>query len=277
MLHSPRACLCGGLLTLLSALTVHAATGTDSNPIVSAVRRGNCDQAVKALNALVNGPDGAYALFIGGRLLDEGICVKQDPIKAASYFARGAALGEADAQLDYAAKAGLGEGRPQDYVSAGFECHKGGVDPTGLLPFYSVGYACTVRAVAGRLLRMSLPPGALESPAKPAVVEFNALSGELRIISTPSLAAGYVSIESHRTRSPLNPNEAIQKAWRDALATVPKADEMNLTSDPIQLSVDMDATLEAVPIPAVKPTQMSALPPGNYVSRPMPMGGMMMH
>src|SRR5580658_1173621 len=241
MLGALRTSVCGVLLTL-STIAAPADTLTNSSPIIGAVQRGDCNKALKALMADGNGSDTAYALFVAGRFLDEGICLRKDPSKAAAFFERSAALGDVDAQLDYAAKIGLGEGRPQDYVSAGFECHKAGVDPSGLLPFYSLGYSCTVRAVAGRLLRMSLPAGAFEPPIQAAQVEFNPLTSELHILSTPAAAKRSGWIDSHR-RS-VDASQAIQKAWHEAVGEVPKPDTKNLTSDLVQLSLDMDGTLE---------------------------------
>jgi hypothetical protein len=242
MVGIARSCACVALMALLAAFAAHAATST-SNSIIAAVQRGDCDKAVKQVNAAFDMPDAASALFIAGRLLDEGICLKKDPEKAAGFFERSAALGDLNAQLDYAGKIGLGEGHPQDYASAGQECHKAGVDPSGLLPYYSLGYACTVRAVAGRLLRTSVPDGAFRWPARPAVVEFNPLTSELRIISTPIPLRDFGQTGS-MISGKFDAKQAIQKAWRDALAQVQKPEEKNLSRDLVQLTVDMDKTIE---------------------------------
>jgi hypothetical protein len=271
-----RVSVCGGLIAALAAITTHATDSSTKNPIIAALRRGDCDKAVKALDAALGAPDdAAYALFIGGRLLDEGICVKKDPVKAADYFAHSATLGNPAAQLDHAAKIGLGEGTAADYVSAGFECHKGGLDPTGLVSFYSLGYACTVRAVAGRLLRLSLPAGAFQLPTRPAVVEFNPVTSELRITSAPRALAGSVATGLSITEAALDTHQAIQKAWRDALTQVPKPDEKSLTTDLVQLSIDMDRTVESALDSAVTFREAHTMLPSDFGRGPMSPGGMM--
>ena len=94
-------------------------------------------------------------------MLDEGICVKTNPVAAAHFYERAAGLGDKAAALDYArpksvwALAALGI-----YERAGDLCHDAGLNPEGKLSRYSLGYVCTVRAVAGKLLRTSLPRGA---------------------------------------------------------------------------------------------------------------------
>jgi hypothetical protein len=235
-------CLCGGLIAFL-AIAAQAATST-SDSIVSAVRRGNCDKAVKQITAELDKPDAdAPALFIAGRLMDEGICFKQDSEKAAGLFQRSATLGDLNAQLDYAATIGLGEGHPQDYANAGELCHKAGVDPSGLLPYYSLGYACTVRAVAGRALRMSLPYGAFHWPTKPAVVEFNPMTSELRILSAPIPVREFGQTGS-LISAKFDARQAIQDAWRDAIAQVQRPDDKSLSRDLVQMTIDMDKTIE---------------------------------
>jgi hypothetical protein len=268
--------VCGGLIGLLATITAHATDSSAKNPIITALRRGDCEKVVKALNAAIGTPDdAAYALFLGGRLLDEGICVKKDPVKAADYFAHSATLGNLTAQLDHAAKIGLGEGAPADYVSAGFECHKGGMDPAGMVSFYSLGYACTVRAVAGRLLRLSLPPGAFQLPTRPAVVEFNPVTSELHITSAPRALAGSVAAGLSITEAAFDTNQAIQKAWRDALTQVPKPDDKSLTPDLVPLSIDMDRTVESAIDSAVTFREAHTMLPSDFGRGPMSPGGMM--
>ena len=242
MVGIARSCACVALMALLAVFAAHAATST-SNSIIAAVQRGDCDKAVKQVNAAFDMPDAASALFIAGRLLDEGICLKKDPEKAAGFFERSAALGDLNAQLDYAGKIGLGEGHPQDYASAGQECHKAGVDPSGLLPYYSLGYACTVRAVAGRALRMSLPYGAFHWPTKPAVVEFNPMTSELRILSAPIPVREFGQTGS-LISAKFDARQAIQDAWRDAIAQVQRPDDKSLSRDLVQMTIDMDKTIE---------------------------------
>lgn len=80
-----------------------------SDPITKAVRRADCSKAVQDLRSEVKSNDSATALFIAGRMLDEGICVQKDPSSATAFFARSADLGDRSAAMDYAAKIGLGD------------------------------------------------------------------------------------------------------------------------------------------------------------------------
>lgn len=216
-----------------------------SDPITKAVRRADCSKAVEELKSEAKSNDSATALFIAGRMLDEGICVKKDPNSAAEFFGRSAELGYRSAAMDYAAKIGLGEGAPQDYLRAGDVCHKGGgVDAQGRLSFYSMGYACTVGGIASRMLRESLPKGAFRLPTAPAIVEFIPASAQLRIISAPEALRGDAPTGSIVGAPLVNPREAIEKAWRDAVAVAPKPDAANLGTEVVRLSIDLDATLE---------------------------------
>src|ERR1700689_3193969 len=76
------------------------AAGVASDSIVTAVRRGDCSKAVQELNSEVNANQSQTALFVGGRMLDEGICMQRDPLTAAKFFERSAELGDANAALD---------------------------------------------------------------------------------------------------------------------------------------------------------------------------------
>jgi TPR repeat protein len=132
--------LTGGLvLTAVGVLftTIALAAFLPSNSIVISVRRGDCAAAVKLINPDVKSND-AETAFLAGRLLDERVCVHQDPVAAAHYFARAAELGNRDAALDFAAKVGLGEGTEQDYQRAGELCRAAGVDPQSRLSSYSL-------------------------------------------------------------------------------------------------------------------------------------------
>lgn len=221
-----------------------AGAGLASDAIVVAVRRGDCAKAVQELNSEVNTPN-QTALFIGGRMLDEGICMKKDSLEAAKYFERSTELGDANAALDYAAKIGLGVGTQQDYQRAGDACHKAGIDPKGQSSFYSLGYACTVRGVAGRLLRETLPKGAFHTPTAPAIVEFRPSTSEIRIRSAPEAERGEARAGSW-VRAPLvNTRQAIERAWRDALGEVPKPEVASLGAEVVSLPLDLDMTLEA--------------------------------
>jgi hypothetical protein len=241
-----RVSACIAMLSLLALSTTQANTRFPSDPAVSAVRHKDCNKAIQTVNAASASPDAAHAftLFIAGRMLDEGICTRRDPEEAAKYLSRSAQLGEAEANLEYAAVIGSGQGVPQDYVVAGHACHDAGVDPSGLVSFYSVGYACTVSGVASRLLRTSLPKGAFTLPTKPAVVEFNPLSSQLHIVSTPEPQRGPMPLGTFVAPLLIDPTQAISKAFHDAMNTVPKPDVASLSDQTIRLSLDLDITLE---------------------------------
>jgi hypothetical protein len=229
------------LSTIFSATT--AALVPD--PIVTAVRRNDCPKAVRELNSQMESKSGQTALFVAGRMLDEGICMKKDPAAATAYFARSTEMGDPQAALEYAAKIGMGEGTPQDYLRAGDICHTAGIDPRGRLSFYSLGYACTVRGVAGRMLRETLPKGAFRIPTAPAIVEFNPGSSQLRLLSAPRAQRAEAPTGSYVGDPLVNTQQVIEKAWRDAVAAVPRPDAANLGSEVVDLSLDIDTTLEA--------------------------------
>jgi len=230
----------------LAILSSSALAGTlVSNAIVTAIRRGDCSTAIKELNAEANSNQSQTALFVGGRMLDEGICVKKDPVAASQFFERSTELGDSDAALDYAAKIGLGEGTLQDYQRAGDACHKAGVDPQGQLSFYSLGYACTVRGVAGRLLRETLPKGAFRIPTAPAIIEFRPSTSEIHVQSAPKAERAEARTGSMMGVPLVDARHAIEKAWGDALAKVPKPDAASLGTEIVSLPLDLDMTLEA--------------------------------
>lgn len=223
-----------------------AATATlASHPIALAIRHGNCSKAIGDLNAEIGLKDAPTALFVGGRMLDEGICVKQDRELATQFYARSMELGDATATLEYAAKIGLGEGEPQDYLRAGDLCHKAGLDPGGRLSFYSLGYACTMRGVVGRMLRETLPKGAFRIPTSPAVIEFSPGSSQMRIVSMPKAERAEARTGANIGVPLVNTQEVIEKSWRAALMAVPKPDPAKLGNESLEMTIDMDLTLEA--------------------------------
>ncbi len=222
-----------------------AAAAPAPDAIVVAVRRGDCSKAVQELIAEVNANQSQTALFVGGRMLDEGICMKRDPLAAAKLFERSAEMGDTNAALDYAAKIGLGEGTEQDYQLAGDACHKAGIDPKGQNSFYSLGYACTVRGVAGRLLRETLPKDAFHLPTTPAIVEFQPNTSEIHIRSAPEAVRGEAPTGTWTRVPVVDTRRVIEKAWRDALAAVPKPDAARLGAEVVSLPIDLDTTLEA--------------------------------
>jgi hypothetical protein len=228
----------------LGALSCAAAT-TASDPIVSAVRQGDCSKAVSELKAKIGSKIGPTALFVGGRMLDEGICVQQDREAATKFYAGGTELGDSNAALEYAAKVGLGEGEPQDYLRAGDICHTAGLDPHGRLSSYSLGYACTVRGVVGRMLRESLPKRAFQIPTSPAVVEFSPGNSQMHIVSMPRAERAEAHTGGLLGAPLVNAEQVIEKAWRDALLAVPQPEAGNLGSESVRMTIDVDMTLEA--------------------------------
>jgi hypothetical protein len=259
--------LVAGLCTILPGTSPFAAAGNlASDPIVAAVRHRDCPRAVRELNAAVGMKDSQTALFVGGRMLDEGICVKRDPEAATEYFARSAALGDQNAALDYAAKVGMGQGVPQDYLRAGNLCHSAGADPEGRLTPYALGYACTVRGVAGRMLRESLPKGAFLTPTAPAMVEFSPGSSQMHILSVPKVERAEAKTGSFIGAPLVNARQVIENAWRDAVAAVPRPVTADLGSEVVQVPLDLDTTLEVGRSAPSGALDISQILPGEYHS-----------
>jgi hypothetical protein len=236
----------GGLAAVAFTASAFATTGVISDPIVKAIRHGDCAKAVEQMKSEVgSSSQNQTAIFVAARMLDEGVCVNKAADAATQLYARGAELGDRDARLDYATKVGLGEGTSQDYLHAGDLCHQAGVDPQGHLSFYALGYACTVRGLAGRMLRESLPRGAFRVPTDPVMVEFRPRTSELRILSTPKAERAESRTGSMFGAPLVNPQEAVEKAWHEALATVPKPDPASLGDGAVELGVDIDMSIEA--------------------------------
>jgi hypothetical protein len=208
-----------------------------SNSIVIAVRRGDCAAAVRLINPDVRSND-AETAFLAGRLLDEGVCVHQDPVAAAHYFARAAELGNRDAALDFAAKVGLGEGTDQDYQRAGELCRAAGIDPQSRFSNYSLGYACTLRGIAGKLLRKALPPGAFKPMAGAVVgLEFMPASGQIRVLRTPHVGTADAQTGTLVSHPLIDAPQEINRAWRGALAAAPSPATARLDNQPLELSL----------------------------------------
>lgn len=258
-----RILVCSGVLGACALTSANASDEPGSDPVVSAIMHRDCTKAVSALNSVADAPDAkhAYTLFVGGRMLAEGICTVKDPAQASAYFERSASYGDLNATLEYGTEIGLGVGASQDYASAGKECREGGLDVGGSVSAYSLGYACTVRGMAGRLLRASLPKGAFRLPTEPAVVEFNPATSKFKIVSAPA-AAKFADAPSGSLIAPavVNPTQVITRAWKKAESSVPKPDKQNLTSEVIRMSLDIDATLEggalAEPPPNLLPSDL---------------------
>jgi hypothetical protein len=242
-------CVVKGLAVVALAAAYSAVaseTPLSVNALTDAVKHGRCDHAVKLIKTDVTANDRQSA-FLTGRLLDEGVCVKPDPQNAAHFFAQAAELGDRNGALDFAAKVGLGEGVEQDYQRAGALCRAAGVDPQKRLTDYSLGYACTVRGVVGKHLRQTLPTAAFKPTAGAvALVEFIPSTGELRVRTTPHVAPAEAPTGSMLSHPMVNAQKEIDRAWRDALADVPKPDVARLDNQAVELSVDVDMTLEVV-------------------------------
>jgi hypothetical protein len=215
-----------------------------AHPVSVAVKRGDCDAAIDLVKAGVASND-SQATFLGGRMVDEGVCVVQNAEAATRFFELAASLGSKEASLEYAAKVGLGEGVQQSYERAGELCRAAGIDPQARLSGYSLGYACTLRSVAARLLRVSLPAKAFRPGTGSAVVEFNPSDSGLRVVATPQVERDPdPGIGSHMGHQRVNAQHAIEAAWRSAVAAVPKPDATHLEPRGVELSLDVEMTLE---------------------------------
>jgi hypothetical protein len=210
---------------------------------VIAVRRGDCEAAVKLLKPDVMLND-VQTAFVTGRMLDEGICVQKNTTAAAHFFARASDLGDKSAELDYGAKVGLGHGAAQDYARAGDLCRDAGLDPQAHLSRYSLGYACTVSVVAAKLLRATLPKNAFYGIKPVVLVDFSPASAQMQIRATPHVQLGEAATGSNLRVPLVNAPVEIEKAWRDAIAAVPKPDATQLENQAVQLPLDVDTTLE---------------------------------
>jgi hypothetical protein len=234
------------VIALGAGLTTSAsAAPLSAHPAAIAVKKGDCDAAIDQVKRGVASND-IQATFLGGRMLDEGICVQEDHAAAARFFELGARLGDQDASLEYAAKVGLGEGSEQSYQRAGEICRTAGFDPQARLSPYSLGYACTVGSVAGKILRVTLPAGSFRPGSGATLVEFSPASAEMHIRSTPQVAresdaATGSNLGHHR----VNAQRAIEDAWRKALDAVPKPDAARLEAQAIEVRLDIETALEA--------------------------------
>jgi hypothetical protein len=238
-LHWIQGAACAALSAGLMAYA--SASSWSASPIAVAVKHGDCAKAVDLANTGAS-TDNQVA-YLAGRMLDEGICVEPDFAAAARFFARGAELGNRDALLEYAAKVGLGDGFTQSYDRAGEICRSAGVDPKARLSTYALGYACTLRGVAGRYLRINLPRGAFSPDSGLLRVEFNPGSNELSIRSTPHVARDEAPLGSTLGPLRVNAQQKTEEAWQYAVSSVPKPDAARLGNQPVELAIDVDLTL----------------------------------
>ena len=221
-----------------------AATAALSGDLVNALKKNNCIAALKLVNPLVASND-EQTSFIVGCMLSEGLCVKMDTTAAADYFEHASTLGYSRGKLEYASMIGMGIGAAQDYERAGDICRQAGVDSQAQVSLYTLGYACTVRSVAGRVMREAIPKNAFKLGADPALVEFTPASAQLTITSIPPVRTGEPSLGSHVAAPLLDANREISRAWKEAQAQVPKPDATMLATQSIAPSMDLDLTLEA--------------------------------
>ena len=237
------ASVAAGALLVLPAQSAPLA----SNPIAVAIKRSDCDKAVELVRSGVAAND-PQSIFLGGRMLDEGICVVPNADAAAQYYEHAASLGDKDASLEYAAKVGLGEGAAQDYARAGDLCRAAGLDPKARLSGYALGYACTLRSAAGTRLRVTLPAGAFKPGTGETRVEFSPATSAMRILSTPKVARGSKPALGRQLADPLvDADSVIGEAWKAAVAKAPKPDPARLERQSIELSLDTDTPLENGP------------------------------
>ena len=237
--------LLAALSLLAAALPSAMAEVAPLHPIVVAVRNGDCQDAVARINHAVEAGDGE-SLFWGARMLYEGICVEADRDMAARYFRRSAELGVAAARVEHATDLGLGREASQSYEEAAIGCREGGATTDTTHSTYTVGYACTVGGLAGRLLRHTLPPEALRGPKEALRVEFTPASGEIRIIDQPKVALELNPALGTRRRRPLvDLPQAVADAWSKALQAAPKPDPARLDPAPLTLVIDVDLDLES--------------------------------
>jgi TPR repeat protein len=217
-----------------------------SRDVVKAIARGDCDGALQLANEGLRSND-PQTIFTIGRMLAEGVCIEPDVAGATAYFSHAAAQGLPAAEIEYGLQVGLGAGAEQSYERAGDLCQKGGLEHQGGgSSLYSLGYLCTVRGLVSRLLRETLPRGAIMPGSRAARVSFNPVSGSMQIRATPRVATVPDTTTGTFVQRPLiDAESAIDKAWRDALSSVPKPDAALLENQGTELSLDLDMSIEA--------------------------------
>jgi hypothetical protein len=225
------------------AWTAQVMADSPAQSVLTAIRHGDCDKAIKAVNDSMNAKDGQVD-FLAGRMVDEGVCVKQDSAAATDYYKRSFELGNRASALDYGAKIGSGEGAAQSYEQAGEICRTAGVDAAGELSNYSLGYACTVSAVASRMLRQNFPKDSIVPGGGAAVVGFTPAGGALQIRKVPQVAMADVAMGTHVRRPVFDAHEKIPTVWQQAMNVVPKPDATRLDNKSVDLPLDVEMTVE---------------------------------
>jgi hypothetical protein len=231
-------------MTLPAAGSAAPAASQPSRDVVRAIARGDCETAVRLANVGLRAND-AQTIFLIGRMLAEGVCIEPDVAAATPYFSHAAMQGFPAAEIEYGVQVGLGAGVEQSYERAGDLCQKGGLERQGGgASLYSFGYACTVRGVASRRLRETLPHGAI-LPGRAARVSFNPAGGMMQIRSTPRVASVPDTTTGTFVQRPLiDAQSVIGQAWRDAMSAVPKPDSALLENAGTELNLDLDITIE---------------------------------
>jgi len=216
-----------------------------SRDLVKAIVRGDCDAALRVAREGKQSDD-PQTIFLIGRMFAEGVCIDPDVAAATSYFSHAAAQGLPAAEIDYGLQFGLGDGVEQSYERAGEHCQKGGLEHQGGgASLYSLGYVCTVRGLASRRLRETLPRGAI-LPGRAARVSFTPASGSVQIRSTPRVASVPDTTTGTFVQRPvIDADAVIVKAWRDAMSAVPRPDAARLENQGTEVSLDLDMSLEA--------------------------------
>lgn len=234
---------------LVSTLVAHQAMATTETPfaqnaVAVAVAHGNCTDAVTLAKRDVDA-DASQSVFVAGRMLDEGLCVEKNAIAASRFYGHAAEKGEQAAVLDYAAKIGLGEGVTQDYGDAGKRCRSAGLDAQNHVSDYSLGYVCTLRGLTSRLLRESLPADTFQTTTGArARLEFNPANGQLFVRASSRLTTTEPAVGSRIGLPLVNIQQVVEKAWHKAQDTASKPAASRLDDQLIEVTLDLDLTLE---------------------------------
>lgn len=254
-------------MVLSASASAAPAASQPSRDVLRAIARGNCDDAVHLANAGLRSND-AQTIFLIGRMFAEGVCIEPDAAAATSYFSHAAGQELPAAELEYGLQVGLGEGVEQSYERAGDLCQKGGLEGGSSSSRYSLGYVCTVRGLASRQLRRTLPGGAV-LPGRAARVSFNPASGIMQVRAIPRIASVADTTTGTFVQRPLvDAQSAIERAWREAITAVPKPDAARLENAGIELSLDLDMTLQGgrsahlLPNSALMPNDIPVMRPG---------------
>lgn len=236
------------VLPALVSATPDATASKAARDLAKAIAHGDCDTAVQLANQGIRADD-AQTIFLLGRMLAEGVCIEPDSAAATPYFSHAAAQGLPAAEIDYGLQVGLGAGVEQSYERAGDLCRKGGLEQQGGGPsLYSLGYVCTVRGLASRRLRQSVPRGAFVPGGRVARVSFNPVSGLMQIRSIPRVTSVPDTTTGTFVQRPLIDAQAtIDRAWRDAVSTAPRPDAARLENQGVELTLDLDMTIEGGP------------------------------